>query len=41
LFLAVSVALSRILLGMHFLTDVLAGAALGTVLGYASYALVA
>ena len=34
LFCAVSVALSRILLGMHFLTDVIAGAAIGSVLGY-------
>ena len=34
LFCAVSVALSRILLGMHFLSDVLAGAAIGSVLGY-------
>ncbi|MEQ1947983.1 MAG: phosphatase PAP2 family protein [Bryobacteraceae bacterium] len=33
LFCAVSIALSRILLGMHFLTDVLAGAAIGTGLG--------
>jgi len=33
LFCAASVALSRILLGMHFLTDVLAGAALGAALG--------
>ena len=33
LFCAVSVALSRILLGMHFLSDVLAGAAIGTALG--------
>lgn len=41
LFMAVSIAASRILLGMHFLTDVLAGAALGAILGYASYALVA
>jgi undecaprenyl-diphosphatase len=32
-FCAVSVAASRIVLGMHFLTDVLAGAALGGVLG--------
>ena len=32
-FCAVSVAASRILLGMHFLTDVLAGAALGGLLG--------
>jgi undecaprenyl-diphosphatase len=38
-FCAVSVALSRILLGMHFLTDVLAGAVLGGLLGYASVAL--
>ncbi len=35
LFCAVSVAASRILLGMHFLSDVLAGAAIGTVLAYA------
>ena len=36
LFCAFSVALSRILLGMHFLSDVLAGAAIGSALGYAS-----
>jgi len=35
-FCAVSVALSRILLGMHFLSDVIAGAALGGLLGYAA-----
>ena len=34
LFCAFSVALSRILLGMHFLSDVLAGAAIGATLGY-------
>jgi undecaprenyl-diphosphatase len=33
-FCAVSVALSRILLGMHFLSDVIAGAAIGGGLGY-------
>ncbi|MBL8237063.1 MAG: phosphatase PAP2 family protein [Bryobacterales bacterium] len=33
LFCAVSVAVSRILLGMHFLSDVVAGAVLGAVLG--------
>lgn len=33
LFCAASVAASRILLGMHFLTDVIAGAALGSLLG--------
>jgi undecaprenyl-diphosphatase len=32
LFCAISVAASRILLGMHFLSDVLAGAAIGTLL---------
>jgi undecaprenyl-diphosphatase len=32
LFCAASVAVSRILLGMHFLTDVLAGAAIGALL---------
>jgi undecaprenyl-diphosphatase len=35
-FCAVSVAASRILLGMHFLSDVLAGAAIGTLLAFAS-----
>jgi undecaprenyl-diphosphatase len=34
LFCALSVAASRVLLGMHFLTDVIAGAALGGVLGF-------
>jgi len=37
LFCAVSVALSRILLGMHFFSDVLAGAALGTFLALGAY----
>jgi undecaprenyl-diphosphatase len=36
IFCAVSVAASRILLGMHFLSDVLAGAAIGTALGFAA-----
>jgi len=36
LFCAVSVAASRILLGMHFLSDVLAGAAIGSLLALAS-----
>ena len=36
LFCALSVALSRILLGMHFLSDVLAGAAIGSALGCAA-----
>jgi undecaprenyl-diphosphatase len=35
-FCAISVAASRILLGMHFLSDVLAGAAIGTLLAFAS-----
>jgi undecaprenyl-diphosphatase len=33
-FVALSIAASRIVLGMHFLSDVVAGAALGTLLGY-------
>lgn len=36
-FCALSIGLSRILLGMHFLSDVLAGAVLGTSLGYWAY----
>jgi undecaprenyl-diphosphatase len=35
-FCALSVAASRIVLGMHFLSDVLAGAAIGTALAYAA-----
>jgi len=35
-FLALSIALSRIVLGMHFLSDVLAGMILGVALGCAS-----
>ena len=35
-FLALSIGLSRIVLGMHFLSDVLAGAILGSALGIAS-----
>jgi undecaprenyl-diphosphatase len=35
-FLAVSIAVSRVVLGMHFLSDVLAGAVLGSALGVAS-----
>ncbi|HEV2425185.1 MAG TPA: phosphatase PAP2 family protein [Terriglobia bacterium] len=34
LFCAISVAVSRIVLGMHFLSDVLAGCALGSAIGY-------
>jgi undecaprenyl-diphosphatase len=41
LFCAISIALSRILLGMHFLSDVLAGAAIGSILAYTSVHLVA
>lgn len=36
LFGAVSIAASRILLGMHFLSDVLAGAAIGTLVAFTS-----
>jgi undecaprenyl-diphosphatase len=37
LFCAFSIAVSRILLGMHFLSDVAAGALLGAALGWGSY----
>ena len=40
LFLAFSIALSRILLGMHFLSDVVVGALVGALLGYSSFSLV-
>jgi undecaprenyl-diphosphatase len=36
-FCALSIALSRIMLGLHFLSDVIAGCALGCLLGYGSY----
>jgi undecaprenyl-diphosphatase len=36
---AACIAVSRILLGMHFLSDVVAGAILGTMLGYGSFLL--
>jgi len=39
LFCAFSVAVSRILLGMHFLSDVAVGSLLGCSLGYGSYIL--
>jgi undecaprenyl-diphosphatase len=37
LFCALSIAMSRVLLGMHFLSDVVVGALIGTGLGYAGY----
>jgi undecaprenyl-diphosphatase len=40
LFCAISIAASRVVLGMHFLSDVLAGAALGATLGALATALV-
>ena len=39
LFCAISVAASRILLGMHFLSDVIAGSLIGTLLGYIAFSL--
>jgi undecaprenyl-diphosphatase len=40
LFCAISIAASRVVLGMHFLSDVLAGAALGAALGAFSTAVI-
>jgi len=40
IFCAISIAASRVVLGMHFLSDVLAGAALGVTLGALAAALV-
>ena len=36
-FCALSIGMSRILLGMHFLSDVIAGALIGTGLGYLAF----
>jgi undecaprenyl-diphosphatase len=37
LILAANVAVSRVIVGMHFLSDVLVGSAMGSLLGYAAY----
>lgn len=37
MFCALSIAISRIVLGMHFLSDVVAGSLLGALLGFAAY----
>ena len=37
LFCALSIAISRILLGMHFLSDVVAGGLIGTGLGFLGF----
>jgi PAP2 superfamily. len=39
MFCAVSVAVSRVILGMHFLSDVVAGSAIGSALGYFAFRL--
>lgn len=39
MFCAVSVAVSRVVLGMHFLSDVVAGSAIGSALGYFAFRL--
>lgn len=41
LFCALSVAVSRVVLGMHFLSDVLVGAGVGSLLGCAAFTLLA
>jgi undecaprenyl-diphosphatase len=37
LFCALSIAVSRIILGMHFLSDVIVGSGIGATIGYLSY----
>jgi undecaprenyl-diphosphatase len=37
MFCAVSIALSRVIMGMHFLSDVVAGSAIGACLGYCAF----
>jgi undecaprenyl-diphosphatase len=39
MFCAVSVAVSRVVLGLHFLSDVVAGSAIGSALGYFAFRL--
>jgi undecaprenyl-diphosphatase len=39
-FCALSIAISRVLLGMHYLSDVIAGSAIGAYLGYCCFTLV-
>jgi len=39
MFCAVSVAVSRVILGLHFLSDVVAGSAIGSALGYFAFRL--
>ena len=41
LFCALSVAISRVILGLHFLSDVVVGSLIGAGLGYACYLLLA
>jgi undecaprenyl-diphosphatase len=41
LFCAISIAISRVMLGMHFLSDVVAGSAIGVLLGFAAFLIVA
>jgi len=41
LILAVNVAISRIVIGMHYLSDVLVGSGMGALLGYAAFRLAA
>ncbi len=37
MFCAISIALSRVLMGMHFLSDVIAGSAIGASIGYCAF----
>jgi undecaprenyl-diphosphatase len=41
LFCAVSIAISRIVLGMHFLSDVIVGSGIGAMIGYLCYVIYA
>jgi undecaprenyl-diphosphatase len=41
LLLAANVAISRVIVGMHFLSDVIVGSGTGALLGYIAYRLIA